>query len=186
MSIAALAAWLITASIGGYMLHTWIARGGLSHQRATGVGVPPPVVFGHAGVALTGLAVWAGYVAARWVALAWLGVGLIGTAITLGICTVTMWTPYPVRVPSAEPEPAQAVTAVGSDLGSDLGSGEHAFTITDEMIEELLSDPFPAGRSALSGRRRPEVHLLPLIPVCHGFAALATFMLATVAAASGR
>ncbi|HEX6522767.1 MAG TPA: hypothetical protein VF070_22610 [Streptosporangiaceae bacterium] len=182
MSIATLAAWLITASIGGYMLHTWIARGGLHYQRATGVGVPPPVVFGHASVALTGLAVWACYVAARWVALAWLGVGLIGTAITLGICMVTMWTPYPVRIPSAEPEPAQARTAVSSDLGS----GEHAFTITDEMIAELLSDPFPATRSSLPGRRRPEVRLLPLIPVGHGFAALATFMLATVTAASGR
>ncbi len=182
MSIATLAAWLITASIGGYMLRTWIARGGLSHQRATGIGVPPPVVFGHAGVALTGLGVWACYVAARWVALAWLGVGLIGTAITLGICMVTMWTPYPVRLPRAEPEPAQAMTAVGSDLGQ----GEHAFTITDEMIEELLSDPFPTGRSPLPGQRLPRVHLLPLIPVCHGFAALATFMLATVTAASGR
>lgn len=175
MGIATLTAWLLTAGIGGYMLRTWIARGGLRHQRATGVGVPPMVVFGHAGVALTGLAVWAGYVATRWPALAWLGVGFIGTAITVGICMVTMWTPYPVRVPRADYEPARAMTTVGTDLEH----GEQAFTVTDEMIAELLSAPFP-------GRRRPKIHLLPLIPAGHGLAALATFMLATVTAASGR
>jgi hypothetical protein len=182
MSIATLTAWILTAGIGGYMLRTWIARGGLGHQRATGGGVPPPVVFGHAGVALTGLAVWACYVATRWAALAWLGVGLIGTAITLGICVVTMWTPYPVQAPREDHEPAQAMTTAGGDLDP----GEHAFTITDEMIAELLSEPSTGRRSPLSGRRSPKIHLLPLIPVGHGFAALATFMLATVTAASGR
>ena len=52
-----------------------------------------------------------------------------------------------------------------------------AFQVTDEMIAELLADPFP-------GRRRPRLKLAPLIPVGHGFAALATFMLAMLAAAS--
>jgi len=52
MGLAALIAWLLTASIGGYMLRTWIARGGLRRQRATGVGVPPGIVFGHASAAL--------------------------------------------------------------------------------------------------------------------------------------
>ena len=61
--LAALIAWLFTASIGGYMLRTWIARGGLRRQRTTGVGVPPGVVFGHAGAALAGLAVWVSYLA---------------------------------------------------------------------------------------------------------------------------
>jgi hypothetical protein len=182
MSIATLTAWLLTAGIGGYMLRAWIACGGLTHQRATGVGVPPVVVFGHVSVALTGLAVWAGYVATRWAALAWLGVGLIGTAITVGICMVTMWTPYPVRIPRADYEPAQAMTTVGADSEP----GERAFTVTDEMIAELLDEPFRRRQSPLSGQRRPEIHLLPLIPACHGLAALVTFMLATVTAASGR
>jgi hypothetical protein len=43
------------------------------------------------------------------------------------------------------------------------------------MIASLLADPFP-------GRRRPRLKLAPLIPVGHGFAALATFMLAMLAA----
>ncbi len=86
------------------MLRTWVARGGLRAQRATGVGVPPAVVFGHASAALTGLAVWLSYLGTGWAPLAWLGVGFIATAIMLGICTVTMWTPYPIAVPEAVPE----------------------------------------------------------------------------------
>src|SRR5580658_2592681 len=98
--LAALIAWLLTAGIGGYMLRTWVARGGLRRQRATGVGVPPAVVFGHAGAALVGLTVWISYLSSGWRPLAWIGVVLVCAAISLGICTVTLWTPYPVR-----PEP---------------------------------------------------------------------------------
>ena len=99
MAVAALVAWVLTASIGAYMLRTWVARGGLRRQRATGVGVPPAVVFGHASAALTGLVIWAGFVKTNWEPLAWLGVALITAAIALGVCTVTLWTPYPVVVP---------------------------------------------------------------------------------------
>ncbi len=174
-AIAALIAWLITVSIGGYMLRTWIARGGLRHPRATGVGVPPPVVFGHAGAALTGLAVWFGYLASGWDPLAWLGVGLVATAITLGICTVTLWTPYPV-LPG--PEPVLAVSP-GEARQAAAGECPDAFTVTDEMIASLLAEPFAV-------RRRRRLQLLPLVPVGHGFAALATFMLTMLAALSGR
>ena len=100
MAIAALIAWVLTASIGVYMLRTWVTRGGLRRQRATGVGVPPAVVFGHASAALVGLAIWAGFVKTKWDPLAWLGVVMITGAIGLGVCTVTLWTPYPVVVPA--------------------------------------------------------------------------------------
>ena len=65
MAIAAMIAWVLTASIGAYMLRTWVTRGGLRRQRATGVGVPPAVVFGHASTALTGLLIWLGFVDTR-------------------------------------------------------------------------------------------------------------------------
>jgi manganese efflux pump family protein len=158
--LAALVSWLLTAAIGGYMLRTWIVRGGLRLRRATkkwageAGGVPPAVVFCHAGAALAGLAVWAGYLAAGWHPLAWAGVALISAAIALGICTVTLWTPYPVRHDPLE-----------------------------EMIAGLPStgpeDPF-------QGRQRPRLHLSPLIPAGHGIAALTTFMLAVLAAATPR
>jgi len=99
MAIATLVAWVLTASIGVYMLRTWVTRGGLRRQRATGVGVPPAVVFGHASAALVGLVIWVGFVKTKWDPLAWLGVVMITGAVALGVCTVTLWTPYPVVVP---------------------------------------------------------------------------------------
>ena len=199
---AALIAWLTTAGIGVYMLRTWIARGCLRRQRATGVGVPPGVVFGHASAALTGLAVWIGFLASGWHPLAWIGVVLICAAITLGICTVTLWTPYPVRPDPAAGEetefavagwpgwpsgrPAQAgqpdiPPGPPAAEGTQAGPAEHPdpFTVTDEMIARLLAEPPPA-------RPRRRLHLLPLIPACHGFAAMTTFLLAVLAALTAR
>jgi hypothetical protein len=165
MALAALIAWLLTASIGGYMLRTWVARGGLRRQRATGVGVPPAVVFGHASAALAGLAVWVSYLSSGWRPLAWIGVTLVCAAICLGICTVTLWTPYPVR-----PDPA----VVAESVPTRPAAAQDAFTVTDEMIAELLAGPPPP-----RPRRR---HLLPLIPLVHGFGALTTFLLTVTAA----
>jgi len=167
MAIAAMIAWVVTASIGVYMLRTWVTRGGLRRQRATGAGVPPAVVFGHASAALTGLLIWLGFVKTRSDLLAWLGVAAVAGAIALGVCTVTLWTPYPVVVPPA-PAPASEATSAAEDG-----------TITDEMIARLLADPFPASR-------RPRLKLAGLVPVAHGFAALTTFMFAVLAAISAR
>ena len=207
MAVTALIAWVLTAGIGVYMLRTWVARGGLRRQRATGVGVPPAMVFGHASAALTGLAIWAGFVKTNWEPLAWLGVALITAAIALGVCTVTLWTPYPVVVPvevgtqegkagmggpggwgPPKGRPGGWVPMEGGARGSgpsgsgvSPGSGVPAREdiVTDEMIASLLADPFPA-------RRRSRLKLLPLIPVVHGFGALTTFMLAVTAAVSAR
>jgi hypothetical protein len=164
LALAALIAWLLTASLGGYMLRTWVIRGGLRVQRATGVGVPPAVVFGHAAVALTGLVIWAVYTRTGWQVLAWLGLALIAAAIALGIGTVSLWTPYPIAVPAA---------AVARPPAAEGG------TVTDEMIASLLAHPFPV-------RRRPRLRLAPLVPVGHGFAALATFMLVMLASVGAR
>jgi hypothetical protein len=184
LAVAAVIAWVLTAGIGLYMLRTWITRGGLRRQRATGVGVPPAVVFSHAGAALTGLLVWVGFVKTEWDPLGWLGVGLVTTAIGLGVCTVTLWTPYPVVVPGGGPGgwvppergPGGWVPPEKTAGGSG-GGVPPEYTVTDEMIAGLLADPFPE-------RQRPRIKLAPFVPVAHGFAALATFMLAVLAAIS--
>jgi hypothetical protein len=175
LGAAALAAWLVTASIGVFMLRAWVVRGGLRRQRATGVGVPPLLVFGHASTAVTGLVVWLCYLATHAGALAWLGVGVIAVAITLGICTVTLWTPYPLRLP----QEALAQEALAQETGAAKPGPEpeHPWVVTDEMIIGLLTAP-----PRTSARHR--LRLAPLVPVCHGFAALATFLLAALTAIS--
>jgi LmbE family N-acetylglucosaminyl deacetylase len=157
------------------MLRTWVVRGGLRRQRATGVGVPPAVVFGHAGTALTGLLIWLAFIRTGWVLLGWLGVTLIVGAIALGVSTVTLWTPYPVAVPPAAVPPA----AVPPAPVAETPAAPDAFTVTDEMIAELMADSSPAARL-------PRFELAGLVPVAHGFAALTTFMLAVLAAVSAR
>jgi hypothetical protein len=172
LGLAALFAWLLTVAIGGYMLRSWVARGGLRHQRATGEGVPPGVVFGHAGAAVTGLAIWVAYLSTGWRLLAWLGVTMVCAAICLGVCTVTVWTPYPPRTApgggQAAARPSQEQTAPPRASGP-----LEAVTVTDEMIAALLAGPPP---------RRRTGGLLPLIPAVHGIAAVATFLLTVTAA----
>jgi hypothetical protein len=178
MGLAALIAWLFTASIGVYMLRTWVARGGLRRQRVTGVGVPPGVVFSHAGAALTGLAVWVSYLSSGWRPLAWIGVVLICTAICLGIGTVTVWTPYPVRPdpgPADERDARAAEVRVAEGFQARAAGPEDSFTVTDEMIASLLAEPPPP-------QPRSRQHLLPLIPLVHGFGAITTFLLTLTAA----
>src|SRR5579863_3832083 len=168
--IAALIFWLFTVSIGAYMLRTWVARGGLRRQRTTGVGAPPGLVFSHPSAALSGLVTWIAYLASGVDALAWAGVLLIAMAITLGICMVTLWTPYPIRPDVARPTEPERPAAPAEDADP--------FTVTDEMIASLLARPY--------GARRRRLELVPLVPVIHGFGAMATFVLAVVTAISAR
>jgi hypothetical protein len=196
MRSATLASWLITASLGVFMLHTWLARGGLSGERAKPGGLPPPLIFGHAAAAITGLLIWAAFLASGLRPLAWAAVGLLMTAIGLGLCTVTLWTPYPARKPGRPraPRPGDRVPGRGqeNDRGAAARPGQPrpaaamavpqpddllAAEVTDEMIARLLAGPARAPRS------RP-VRLDPavLIPVAHGFAAIATFALAMMSA----
>ena len=105
---------------------------------------------------------------------------LVCTAICLGICTVTLWTPYPVRPdPEADSERDAEADKVRAARGSEVRQAvatdhQDAFTVTDEMIANLLAEPVPARRGGLP--------LLPLIPLVHGFGALTTFLLTVTAA----
>jgi hypothetical protein len=54
------------------------------------------------------------------------------------------------------------------------------FQVTDDMIARLLADPGPAGRTRAGGAIRPNVAVL--VPVAHGFLAIATFVLAVTTA----
>jgi hypothetical protein len=200
MRVATLVSWLVTASLGGFMLHTWIARGGLRRARATAGGLPPPLIFGHAAAALTGLVLWTAFLASGIRPLAWAAVGLLMTAIGLGLCTVTLWTPYPARRPRAAadmpPEEwpyRRGEEGGGRPAGHRPAAGTAGWTaaaapaaepddalaveVTDEMIARLLAGPVRAPRPR-PVRPNPAV----LVPVAHGFAAIGTFILAVMSA----
>jgi hypothetical protein len=188
MRAAALISWLVTASLGAFMLRTWLARGGLGSERAKAGGLPPQLIFGHAAAALTGLLVWVAFVASGARPLAWAAVALLMVAVGLGLCTVTLWTPYPARKPGERREPSATDAAPrAGDAGrgapeaapgagdAPRSPGQPEFEVTDEMIARLLADPVPASRHRPI-RPNPAV----LVPVAHGFLAIATFTLAVL------
>jgi hypothetical protein len=181
LRFATLISWLLTASLGGFMLRTWLARGGLRRERARVGGLPPQLIFGHAGLALSGLLVWSGYVATGTKAVAWAAVGLLMVTISLGLCTVTLWTPYPAGRPGERraPTPTDGPAAVvpHNPVGAASSPDPPDSLITDEMIAQLLAEPLGPRRHRPI-RPNPEV----LVPIVHGFAAIGTFVLAVMAA----
>ena len=150
------------------MLRTWLVRGGLRRERAKEGGLPPALIFGHATAALTGLLLWGAFVASGARPVAWAAVALLMLAVGLGLCTVTLWTPYPARKPGER-------RAAGRDAPAPEDPRDTE--VTDEMIARFLADPTPAPRGHPI-RPNPAV----LVPVAHGFAAIATFTLAAMSA----
>jgi hypothetical protein len=181
MRYATLISWLVTASLGAFMLRTWLARGGLRRERAKAGGLPPQLIFGHAGLAVSGLLIWVAFVASGTRALAWAAVAALMVTVGLGLCTVTLWTPYPARRPGERRDAtpwAEPAVAVQDTVAGAAADGEpQAYQVTDEMIARLLEDPFP-------GPRRHPIRPNPavLVPIAHGFAAIATFVLAVTTA----
>jgi hypothetical protein len=202
LAFAALITWLFDAASGGYMLRTWIARGGLRRQRASDR-LAPRVVFGHFGMASTGLLIWVAYLATRWIVLAWLAVGLLMLVIGLGISTVTVWTPFPAhRADAAGAAEGAAGFGPGTGdpgAGASGGPAEDALTgaLTDEMLNraltddvllsQLVEDVVARARAGPSkAARNHRAHLAALIPASHGMAAITTMILAVLTAAGSR
>ena len=199
MALAALACWLLAGAAGLYMFGTWLSSGGPGHQRSRRDGLPPAVIFTHLGFGALGLVAWVSYVVTGLDWLAWTGVGLLMPGIGLGICTVTLWAPYPTP-----PGPGGPVTDDAGPGGAGPASGmlaappENAIgqRLTDEELARALSSEaytsklinealasLPAQQAPARKSRR---HLAPLIPAGHGMAAVATFVLAVLSAIGAR
>ena len=199
MAVAALVSWLLAGSAGIYMFGTWLSHGGPGHQRARSDGLPPAVIFTHLGFGALGFAAWVSYVVTGWDWLAWTGVGLLMPGIGLGICTVTLWAPYPTPPGRGAPVADDAGPGGAGPVGGMLaGPAEDSIgdRVTDEALATALSNEVLAGRlindmlAGLPGEQPParksRRHLAPLIPAGHGLAAVATFVLAVVSAISAR
>jgi hypothetical protein len=199
MARAALACWLLAGAAGLYMFGTWLWSGGPGHQSSRRDGLPPAVIFTHLGFGALGLVAWVGYLVTGQDWLAWTGVGLLMPGIGLGICTVTLWAPYPTP-----PDRGAPVTGDAGPGGAGPASGmlatpaENAIghRLTDEGLARALSSEAQASKlinEALAGlpaqqapAQKSRRHLTPLIPVGHGIAAVATFVLAVLSAISAR
>ena len=200
MAVAALVSWLLAGAAGIYMFGTWLSRGGRDHQRARSDGLPPVVIFSHLSFGALGFAAWVSFLVTRWDWLAWTGVGLLMPGIGLGICTVTLWAPYPTQPgPRGAPVAEDAGPGGAGPVGGMLAApAEDAIgdRVTDEALTTALSNEVLAGRlindmlAGLPGEQPParksRRHLAPLIPAGHGLAAVATFVLAVVSAISAR
>ena len=89
-AIAALVSWLLTAGTGGYLLARWISHGGARRPRSRSAGLPPAVLYGHFGLAVTGLLIWAAFVVTAVAALAWTAAGLLLPVAGLGFATLAL------------------------------------------------------------------------------------------------
>ena len=174
----ALASWLLTELIGALMVRSWVASGGVRAARerpARSDAMSLPVLVGHAGLNLAGLICWVCFVLSGAMALAWLALAFMAPAIGLGISTVTIWTPYPAT--RAEPDPDSA----GHEPGV-LSEGDLARALADDELSQRLVDELLRANLAPSPARNPQWSLRPLVPLAHGVLAIATFLLAVLAA----
>ena len=92
MRFAALATWVLAALLGGYLFATWVANGGLRRRDGERPSrFAPPLIFGHAGLAATGLVVWIVYLVLGRSTLAWSALGVLVLVATLGGTMFGLW-----------------------------------------------------------------------------------------------
>ena len=104
LSLAALAAWLVTVGLGVSMMTRWITRA-RRHGAQPGHGPRPILNFTHFGLALTGLLVWFSYLAAGVTGLAWAACGILIPVVGLGMTLVFLARPAARSPPCPPPAP---------------------------------------------------------------------------------
>ena len=204
LPLYALASWLGTELLGALMAKSWITGGGVRAARqrpARPDAMSLPVLAGHAGLNLAGLICWICFVFSGSVALAWLALVFMAPAIGLGISTVTIWTPYPGgrrdTGDQAEPgraEPGSAETRPAESGPAESGSArllarpgvvpedELKRRLSDDELAAQLVDELLSRNFAQSPARTVKWSWRPLVPLGHGVLAIATFLLAVLAA----
>jgi hypothetical protein len=185
LAVAALVTWLLAESLGLVMLRGWIASGAARQRRTRPDGMSLPVLLGHAGLAFTGFLCWVSFLASHAVVAGWLAVGFMAPAIGLGISTVTVWTPYPgPRAGHGQHEPAAHERRPDTEQRSGVIPDELVTralrdeAMTSKLVDELLYHNLDLSTAP----RRSALDVRTLIPLAHGVLAIATFLLATLAA----
>jgi hypothetical protein len=167
MTVAALVAWLLTAGLGLYMFAIWLIEDdgsvdGKSYRR-----LRAPVVFGHAGLAVTGLGVWLVYIYVNLSRLAWITILILLLVATLGVFMFTRWIPIH-RMASANPG---LLARQEAGLGSLRAGAGYAGRLGDGP-----DGPFPGIEPLPAERNFP----LPVV-LLHGVFAVTTVTLVVIA-----
>jgi hypothetical protein len=120
MAVAALITWIITALGGFFLLSVWIRHGG--HRQPSASRFPPGLIFGHMGLAATGLVLWIIYVALDSEGLTWIAFIVVLAAALLGFVMLSRWIPTYRSAPVAvgENEPAERHFPLAAVLGHGL------------------------------------------------------------------
>jgi hypothetical protein len=186
MGVAALIAWLVTAGSGAYVLGSWITQGGSLRHRtgSTSTGSPPTVIFGHFGLALSGLVIWVAYLVTGWAALAWAAVGVLLPVAGLGMATLAIGLPG-FRSPAVTGHNTTA--AAGSGDSADAGTDSAQTIGTGAGGAQTISRGKDRSQLAIIGTRRTgtvsvRARLSPLVVASHGALAVTTMLLVLLAA----
>jgi manganese efflux pump family protein len=145
---AALAVWIATASAGAYLLWGWLTHVGPGRRADRASGVPPVVIFGHFGLALSGLGLWIAFVASGQAVLAWIAASLLLPIAGLGLATLV----------TALPEPALPVQP--AKAGLEAGGGGLATRIAASATPRVR---LPVTVIALHGALATATMLLVLL-----------------------
>src|SRR6202035_1735681 len=84
-------------------------------------GMPPLIILGHFGLAVTGLGLWIAFMASDLRVLAWTAAGLLLPTAGLGMATLVTALPEPAGPESALPESALSESARPESAGPDPG-----------------------------------------------------------------
>jgi manganese efflux pump family protein len=207
MGVAALFAWVVTAGSGAYVLGSWLTGGGSLRHRAgcTSTGSPPTVIFGHFGLALSGLVIWVVYLVTGWAALAWAAVGVLLPVAGLGMATLAVGLPgyrasavsgldttaaagHNVAVGAGSDDSAAHAGDVGPDgtLTVDTGTvGPQAIRIGAGGAQTMRRGKNSSQPAIMDTRTRTasfRARLSPLVVAGHGLLAVTTMLLVLLAA----
>lgn len=115
-SLAALIAWILTATAGAYLLAgwlgDWLAARGWRRRRTRAADPATAFTVGHFGLALTGLGIWIGFVATRLAVLGWIAVAMVVAIAGLGMAVLAAALPDPGRGTATAGKAGPPVTVI--------------------------------------------------------------------------
>jgi hypothetical protein len=166
MAVAALVTWLLTAGLGLYMFAVWLIEDDGSDDGRSYRRLRAPVVFGHAGLAITGLVVWFISIYVHMNILGDITILILIVVAALGVFMFTRWIPVH-RMYSGSADLADRETA-GMAQGLAGHGGIRLYTADGRPIHEL--EPIPPERN----------FPLPVV-LLHGVLAVTTITLVVMA-----